>query len=87
MPNYNITEGSIKTLGENKTCMEVTFTADDGREVTQYHEVESVDPKVIEESLSQTALEFESRSAEKVESPILETGKDIEATVAEESII
>jgi hypothetical protein len=57
--------------------MEVTFKAEDGRSVTQYHEVESLDKAEVEKQLQAAADEFEARSPEVKEAPALETGKDI----------
>ena len=56
--------------------MTVTFKAGD-REVTQYHEIESVEEDKIMEELQKTANEFEAREEVVAETPKLQTGKDL----------
>lgn len=79
MAKFNIKADSVKMAGD-KTAMEVTFKADDGRSVTCYHEVESLDKDTIMQELQNAADEFEKREAKQKEIPPLETGKDLSVT-------
>ena len=81
MAKFNITEGSVKVLGGVKTAMEVTFIADDGGEVTQQHEVESVDKDVIQQELQKSADEFSAREVKSVGVPVLPTNKATQVAI------
>ena len=74
-------------MSDNKMGMKVTFKADDGREVTQYHECESTDKDVIEAQLQTSADEFEARSAEVVTAPKLTEGKDMSVVLKEPVLV
>jgi len=77
MSKFNIQKDSLVRMSDNKVGMEVTFKADDGREVTQWHEIESADKAVIEQELQKAADEFEGREQTKAADPKLTVGKDI----------
>jgi len=87
MGTFNIKKGSLALMGDSKVGMTVTFKAKDGREVTQYHEVESTDKDVIEAQLQTSADEFEARSAEVVAIPKLTEGKDTSVVLKEPVLV
>ena len=76
MSTFNIHKDTLKIMGV-KTSMTVTFKSDDGRSVTQYHEIESTDKDVIEQQLQKSADEFASRVPMVEKPPVMETGKDM----------
>lgn len=83
MAKFNIIDGSVKLIGTEKVGMMVTFMADSGQEVTQYHEVESTDKDVIEQELQKTANNYSASFAPQVVLPSMETGKDLEVALLE----
>ena len=87
MSTFNIHKGGLGFIGNDKVGMNVTFKADDGREVTNYHEVESTDKDVIEQELQKTADEFESRAQQPAGVPALVTGKDMTVELKEDVIL
>jgi len=83
MAKFNITNGSVKLIGDVKTGMEVTFIADSGESAKQYYEVESVDKDEIEQALQKAADEYAAKlEVPQVVAPSLETGKAMEVQIA-----
>jgi len=83
MAKFKITDGSVTQKG-GKTYLEVTFTDEvNGKQsVTQLHEIESIDEVVIAEQLTLSAIEFENRLGEKVQTVNqIETGVEVKAEI------
>ncbi len=86
MAKFEITKDSV-TQSTEKTYLEVTFIDEiNGKpSVTSKHEIESLDEAVINEQLTLSALEYESR-VEAVQTPkTIVTGVEVKAEVMEVS--
>jgi hypothetical protein len=76
MASYLIEKDSLEVKGE-KTVMNVTFKAEDGRSVTQYYEVDSTDTDKVKETLENAALDFEASGKTPASIPAIQTGKTV----------
>ena len=70
-----------------KMGMTVTFKDKNKHEVTNYHEVESLDEKEIEKQLQMSADEFASRDWDDVIVPEMTEDKDVSVALKEPVII
>ena len=74
---YKILNGStFKVLSVSKVGITLKLTANDGREKTFYHEIESTDPDVIKEEINKLAWDFDQNAPINLAPPILEFNKD-----------
>jgi uncharacterized membrane protein YgaE (UPF0421/DUF939 family) len=83
MAKWKIGKGTLQNIGREKVGMTITFSSEDKREVTNYHEIESVDKDVIEQELQKTANEFEAREQKDVGIPDLTENKFISVDLKE----
>lgn len=84
MASYLIENGTLEVKGE-KTVMNVTFKANDGREVKQYYEVDSTDSEIVSKVLADASLAFEALVPAEAPLPDVTVGTAVNVEVIPEA--